>query len=193
MSNRFAKKPDRITNPQEIGVISKMAKYYALEPLDEIASEMEMKWGVGRLPRLVTPETSSKFGSAMAKLDKAIDADDNHLDVVKKAALMIRAWKALDKEAESMDAKPIDPAPLASWRTDGIAHCLFKSPEDAYHYARSEDGEGVHTHSLDEMTRCVDIVESKFAVLGEAKTVFPGASLSAVNTNGKMESDSIPF
>ena len=41
----------------------------ALGGLDRMAREMDRKWGVDRLPDLVSPEMAAKYGSAMGKLN----------------------------------------------------------------------------------------------------------------------------
>ena len=101
MAYRKVKKPDRFTNPREVGVVAKMAKFYALEPLDQIAFDMEMKWGVDRLPRIVGVDLAVRYGKAKAELDAAIDADDEVL-VAKKSKKMISGWKIMDAEAERL-------------------------------------------------------------------------------------------
>ena len=49
---------------------------YALAPVDRLAIHMDEKWGIDVLPELVSVETAMKFGSAMAKMNAAIDAND---------------------------------------------------------------------------------------------------------------------
>ena len=70
----------------------------ALRPLDRVAVEIEGKWGVGRLVRLVTPDMAARFGSAKDKLNDAIRANDGEA-VANRAAVLIRGWQALDKAA----------------------------------------------------------------------------------------------
>ena len=192
MAYRKVKKPDRFTNPREVGVVAKMAKFYALEPLDQIAFDMEMKWGVDRLPRIVGVDLAVRYGKAKAELDAAIDADDEVL-VAKKSKKMISGWKIMDAEAERLNKKPISPKPLASWRTDDSAYCLFKTNTDAHSFARSDDGEGIKVYALDEVARCIQMVEGKFAVLGEAKKEFPGAELKSVTRKNIDLDEEIPF
>lgn len=70
----------------------------ALSPLDQVAAKMEGKWGCDRLPRLVTTELATRFGTAAEKLDHAIRA--NNVDEIRKRAeIMIRGWQALDQAA----------------------------------------------------------------------------------------------
>jgi hypothetical protein len=45
MNKGYPRKPDRLTNPQDFGVMRKMAQFYSLQPLDEVVTQMESKWG----------------------------------------------------------------------------------------------------------------------------------------------------
>jgi hypothetical protein len=47
---------------------------YALAPFDHMAHSLDLKWGVDRLVELVSPDMAERYGSAMAKLNAAIDA-----------------------------------------------------------------------------------------------------------------------
>ena len=69
-------RPDVFTDPKVYGDAIADAIHHALLPLDRAASKMELKWGCERLPSLVSPATAALFGSAKAKLDAAIQAND---------------------------------------------------------------------------------------------------------------------
>ena len=73
----------------------------ALEPLDEFARKMELKWGVDKLIKLVSPGTSDKFRLAEANFHKAADVDD-HFAFIQKTENLLRGWKVMDKEAEKL-------------------------------------------------------------------------------------------
>jgi len=77
----------------------------ALEPLDKVAMETEARWGIGVLERLVSPETAARFASARKKLDESIPGNDWQ-EVVKRATVLIRGWKALEKEATAAGHQP---------------------------------------------------------------------------------------
>ena len=74
--------------------------YGAMRPVDAIAAELELRWGVGKLETLVTPETAARFESARAKLDVAIFNKDPEL-VIKRAGIMKRGWEALADHCET--------------------------------------------------------------------------------------------
>lgn len=177
---RRVNKPDRLTNPDDFGVMRKMAQYYSLQPLDEVASQMDSKWGADRLPRLVSVKTATRFGSALNRLNNAIDSDD-HKEVEKRAKILILGWRAMDAEAEEMGAAPVDPKPLASWRDDdGNPYALFQDTAEAIAYSKSEDGDGVRVITLKEVSRIVGYFESKTPV-SEVRGVFGGAEIITIN------------
>lgn len=78
---------------------------YALGPFDRMAVEMDRKWGVDMLVELVSPETAAKYGSAMAKLNAAIEAQDPAM-VAARAAVCMRGMQAMDAEATEAGKQP---------------------------------------------------------------------------------------
>jgi hypothetical protein len=78
---------------------------YALGPFDRMAYDMDKKWGVDMLCELVSPETAAKYGSAMAKLNAAIDAQDPAM-VAARAAVCMRGMQAMDAEATAAGKQP---------------------------------------------------------------------------------------
>ena len=77
----------------------------ALQQLDAVARNMEIKWGVGRLELLVASDLREKFTRQEGKLNDALQ-EGRHADVVALAAGMARGWEALDKAAVSAGHSP---------------------------------------------------------------------------------------
>ena len=77
----------------------------ALAPMDRLAEQMDAHWGIDRLPELVTPETAAKYGSAMAKLNAATEANDP-AEVQLRAEVVMRVLSAMDAEAKRLGAQP---------------------------------------------------------------------------------------
>ena len=102
------KKADRLLTPGADRSPDQIQCDYAVAPLDQRAREMDRKWGVDRLPELVSPETAQKYGSAMAKLNAAIDADDPKETLV-RAQVVMRGLTAMDAEAEAAGAPKASP------------------------------------------------------------------------------------
>lgn len=78
---------------------------YAIAPFDRMAHDMDKKWGVDVLPEIVSPETAAKYGSAMAKLNAAIDAADPAM-VAARAAVCIKGMQVMDAEATAAGKQP---------------------------------------------------------------------------------------
>ena len=159
----------------------------ALEPLDRVAVEMEGKWGVGRLPRLVTPEMAAKFSSAREKLDEAIRAND--LDaVVAKASVMIRGWKALDQAATEAGHKT---HPEAVWSKlhRGTKYTIVLDRADVSKVAKDSKHPATVV-TLDELLVVWDDFQGR-RVIEETKTLFPGATVEKAGIT-EMDDD-IPW
>lgn len=97
------RKADRLMHsgisPEEI------ACDYAVAPFDRVAYDMDRKWGVDMLVELVSPETAEKYGSAMAKLNAAIEAHDPKMTAA-RAAVCVRGMQAMDAEATAAGKQP---------------------------------------------------------------------------------------
>ena len=78
---------------------------YALAPFDHMAFAMDKKWGVDRLVELVSPDMAERYGSAMAKLNAAIDANDPE-QVSLRAGVCMRGMEAMDQAATQSGAEP---------------------------------------------------------------------------------------
>jgi hypothetical protein len=179
---------DRLTNPDFIGSIAYEKIYAAIQPVDGIAHEMENKWGVGRLLKLVSVETAAKFGTAKAKLDQAIN-EDEHQAVEKKASVMVRAWKALDDEATKLGHKPIEAAAMVATDDQGNSFTVVASLAEATHLAKQ--GVEGHIYNLPEIARILYKWESKTG-LGRAKDLFPGSEIVGIR-GGSLPKDDLPF
>lgn len=159
----------------------------ALEPLDRVAVEMEGKWGVGRLPRLVTPDMAAKFASARQKLDEAIR--DNDLEaVVAKAAVLIRGWQALNKAATDAGHKTY---PEAVWSKlhRGTKYLIVLDRADVSKVAKDSD-QPATVVTLDELLVVWDDFQGR-RVIEETKTLFPGATVEKAGIT-EMDDD-IPW
>ena len=157
----------------------------ALKPLDRIAVEMEAKWGVGRLPRLVSPDMAAKFGSARDKLNEAIRENDGEA-VAKRAAVMIRGWQALDKAAAEAGCEAL-PLRTVGVRHEGRSYVVAWDRADVHRAASLSDApENVVTvHEL------LVAYEALRAKIDGVKQAFPGAEVvrAALPPGG----DGIPF
>jgi len=181
-------RPDNITNPNDFCSVTAEQIYAATAALDNLVSEMEIKWGVDRLPTLVSAETAAKFGSAKAKLDAAIFGNDA-AEVTKRASVMERAWQFLDAEATKRNAKPVS-VKAHIWRDDGgQVHAFCKTNAEACAYAK--DHKDVITWTFPEIVRIAEMFEDgKLKLLSSVKRTFPTSRVSKIH---KKLDDKIDF
>jgi hypothetical protein len=184
------RKPDRITNFEDVGSETHEAIYRSLRPLDAIAHDMEMKWGVDRLEQLVSPQLAAKFGTAKAQLDQAIDQADPAM-VAQKASAMIRGWQALDQAAAH------------HMTIDQIAEAWYwKHPETNQSYAVTKDNASAQAirrlspapiiYTMDEVCRILTCNE--MAMVDKVKETFPNATVvDAGPKDDEPLNDEIPF
>lgn len=77
----------------------------ALAPFDERGREMEAKWGIDRLPGLVSPELAQRWGTTIANLNRAMH-EGTPDDVVACVASALRGLEVMDAEAARSGHKP---------------------------------------------------------------------------------------
>ena len=184
-------RPDIFTNHETHGNAVADAIHHALLPLDRTASEMELKWGCDGLPSLVSPATAALFGSAKAKLDAAIQANDPQ-EVVRRAAVLVRGWAKMDAEAAEMGHKALSPDLWCHTTAGGMEVAVARSQAEAGKAARMESFQNVRIYSLDEIGRILD--HDSLKLVNAAKGVFPGAKIKEIRKTGSPKlDDPIPF
>lgn len=158
---------------------------YALAPLDRLAIEMDHKWGIDVLVELVSPETAAKYGSAMAKLNEAINSNVPE-DVAARSEICQRGLVAMDKEAEALGRQR---ASEDVWEIDGYGIMKDGRSWQAIQDQRPE----LKLVTLREVAVALQFY-AKHGVgvmTEEAKKHFPGAEVIGMS-GGSMEDD-IPF
>lgn len=158
-------------------------------PLDELATRMERKWGVDRLPLLVGPELRQRFQAAHdlrnGEWEFATPERREALD-----AMMARAWATLDAEAVQRGAEPLPPAvheiPLAGLPGAVAAICLDDHHAQAIQLRAKAEGRTVTTWTLAEVAR---VIQAN-SIVNEIKHVFPSAE---VRRAGRIPQDDVPF
>jgi len=162
---------------------------YALAPTDQKAREMEEKWGIDVLPELVSVETAMKFGSAMAKMNAAIDANDPEECKV-RAEVVLRGWAAMDAEAERMGAQRAS-TDIWEFELDGKPYAIMK---DGRSWQKiKKDRPELELLTMREVILAYKLLsESKLGAFEQSvKKSFPGAEI--VDLEGKFFDDPIPF
>ena len=183
------KKPDPIFDFDGVGDSVAEAIHHAIMPLDKIAADAETKWGCERLPELVSPAMASRFGSAKAKLDVAISANDP-AEVVRRADVMAKGWAAMDLEATKMGNSPLSPDIWSHTTRDGFKCAIARSGADAIKAIRTmPEFKGVAVYSIEEVGR---ILEAN-TLLNVLKDSFPTAVVEKIVPARKHLNDEIPF
>jgi hypothetical protein len=160
---------------------------FALGPFDTAARNMERKWGVDRLDGLVSPETAAKFGSAIGKLNAAIDAADP-AEVAVRAAVCIRGLAAMDAEATAAGHKPIPPEAYEV-EVDGQLCAVLADGNMWPVYAALRPG--VRTYTPREVGLALAAYGQTIAAI---KDTFVGAQVTAVRSPlAKELNDDIPY
>lgn len=167
------KEPGSEPWPQNMGAI-----YGALRPLDEIGAKLESKWGHGRLETLVSPETAAKWGSAKARLDAAIEANDAAA-VSYAAGICARGWLALDTEATQRGASPMPEGVWSIVGDDGNLYRVTLTDNDKHGLcAHVPEDERAKVVSVEELIRVLNAWEMR--IVKTALETFPGATVKAV-------------
>jgi len=148
----------------------------AVEALDEIARQAELKWGIGRLPRSVQTDLAERFHRQLAKLNDAITEEatgGSVANVEHEAGRMVNAWRALDAAAEAAGALPLSPRTLEGRLPDGRLLVVCADPESAHRVAG--DNRAAVVWSMDEICR----VLWQFEMVNDAKITWPGAKVES--------------
>jgi hypothetical protein len=179
-------KPDDFFSPDTQNSATHHAIHNCLLPLDKIATAMEHKWGPDVLPSLVSSDTASRFGSAMARLNVAISSN-NPAAVAMRAEVMIKGWKKLDEEATERGHETLPPE-IWTHTTEKFKLAITRTSAEAIDAAKLARLDGFVFYSMEEVTL---ILESK-TLVNQTKAVFPGATIKSVS-NKSLPDDDIPF
>lgn len=163
----------------------------ALAPFDRAAREADWTWGVDTLPELVSTTTAEKYGSALAKLNEAINQNDSAV-VAARAAVCVRGLAVMDAEARAAGKKPASDDVLiveADGHQFGILHDdrgwprVQEAHPDLPILTRREVAMAIRVYrrtKLNEMMR-------------EAKSAFPDHKIVSMNIEDEIIDDPIPF
>tara|TARA_R110002167_G_scaffold295039_1_gene499660 strand:+ start:892 stop:1497 length:606 start_codon:yes stop_codon:yes gene_type:complete len=186
---RGRQRPDKITARESYANPVSDSIFHSVQTLDRVVVKMDEKWGVDRLPALVSSETASRFGSAKAKLDFSLE-ENNDVEVARRCAVLLRGYKAMDSEAERLGREPMNPEAWV-WRDDdGKPFAFVRESAEAISYGKANPGVAVFT--MGEISRLAAIFQDETEKIGTAaKIKFPGAEI--VRIDGKVPSDEIPF
>jgi hypothetical protein len=175
---------DPATDPQ---APSDYAIRAIIDGLDQVAVEMERKWGVGRLRLLVSDLLRARFDAQKDKLDVAI-ATNQEQYIRAQAEGMKRAWASLDRAATEAGHRPLS---AEVWEcvlpSSAEVVALVRSEAEAHHVCRE-----MRVFTLEEIGR---LIEALGPTVLEAKRVFPGATVNGIRKPAIdwEKGDDIPF
>ena len=152
--------------------------------VDFIATQMERKWGIGRLRLIVDDQLRSKFDAQSEKLNAALESGQIDLISV-QADGMKRAWEALDKAADAAGQKPLS---AEVWEVtlpgSGRIVAVVRTSAEAHLVATPE----CETWTLSEISH---LIEHAGTLIADIKRTFPGAEITAIH--GKTNPPDKPF
>jgi hypothetical protein len=159
----------------------------ALDGLDHIATEMELRWGVGRLRLLVEDELRARFDRQAAKLRAAV-ASGQASYLHTQAQGMRRAWLALERSAAAAGHAPLAPE---VWECvlpgSGEVVAIVRREVEAQHLARYRQ---VFT-----LAEVASLIEALGQGVLDVKRVFPGSAVIGIRKQGSEseDGDDAPF
>jgi len=179
------KKDDRILHKG--ATANEIKADLALAPFDAAVREMDRKWGVDRLPELVSVESAAKWGKAMAGLNGAIDAHDP--DKTKFwVEVCLRGLASMDAEAVSLGRSVSDPD-IWEYELDGtVFGIIADNREWPAAYAKRP---GIAIYTLREVA--VALQAHKNGLVSAVKIAFPGAEIKAIRRKPEDLEDEIDF
>ena len=163
---------------------------YAIAPFDRLAIEMDRKWGIDMLPELVSTSMADRYGSALAKLNDAIDENDPEA-VQGRAEVCMRGVAAMDAEATSSGAVR---ASTDVWEVDGN-ECVYAVLRDGRSW-QAVDRDDVTVVTLREVAVALDFLAASKA--GDFRDVVKenfgnGAEMMGITPRCQQYDDEIPF
>jgi len=159
----------------------------ALAPFDHACREMDRKWGVDRLPELVSVESADKWAKAMAGLNSAISNNDP--DKVKFwVEVCLRGLKAMDDEAIKL-GRPISDPKIWEHEYEGTVYGIIEDGREwPAAYAKRP---GIAIHTMREVA--IALHEHRNGLVNAAKLAFPGAEVKTVRRPKADLDDDIDF
>jgi len=148
----------------------------SLDRLDAVASAMERKWGIDRLPKLVDAPLAVRFRRQAERLDEAIRSDVSAA-VSAQAEAMLRAWNALDAAAITGGWKPLAPTIWEAVLPEtGEVISIVRDADEAFALAQERKG-AVWT-----LAEVAIAIEAFGDTVHATKETFPNAEVTAVRT-----------
>lgn len=155
----------------------------AVAPFDRVVREMDERWGVDRLPELVSAETAARYGTALAMLNEAI-ANEDPIKVQRVVASCLRGLQAMDAEAKANNAQP---ASSEVWEIEHNGHRIGIMKDGRNWPAIKKTRPDLALYTLQEVAIALSSLE--IGVVSRIKELAPGAEISAAKTHKQLSAD----
>jgi len=193
-----ARKPDNIVVKKHFAPTDRAYKKVQewLIQYDLVMSEAELRWGVDRLPYLVSAELRDRFHEQMDKMNVAIDKVDP-IAVEEEVQTTIRGIKALEKAAVLAGASELTGEHWEAPMKDGKVLAIAKT--DAEVSRVQKDNRNVIVYSVAEIGRIIGAwrENEEAKTLDAIKGMFDGAVVDSVTKQKTLTevelNDEIPF
>jgi hypothetical protein len=160
----------------------------ALGRLDTAARKMNAKWGIDRLPEIVSAQTTEKWAKAMAELNDAADSNDPER-TAKWVEISIRGLAAMDAEAEANNMPQSDPQ-IWEYEYDGKIYGIIADGRDwPAAYAKRPD---MVIYNMREVAIALHAHASNH-IVDAVKAAFNGAEIKRMTITKTGMSDSLEF
>lgn len=176
------KKDDRILHKG--ATANEIRADLSLAPFDKAVREMDKRWGVDRLPELVSVESAAKWGKAVAGLNGAIDSQDPE-KVKFWVEVCLRGLTAMDAEAVAL-GRPVSDPMIWEHEFEGTVYGIIEDGREwPAAYAKRP---GIAIHTMREVA--VALHAHRNGLVDAIKLSFPGAEVKAVRRpQAELEDD----
>ena len=146
---------------------------------------MERKWGVGRLPLLVSRDLSDRFLSQHHKTSRPSLLDPRA--VLDQIDRMMNAWVRLDAEAQRMGARTISPIVIEAALSDGAVVKIVRDRDEAM--AVADDDRQARVLTASEVAILIETIPSFIwpGKVSQAGVAVKPARFEMPTTSGSME------
>lgn len=196
MAKRRIQKPDttalrRLKGTAVTGEVGYRKIQNYLTEYDRVVSDYERRWGVERLPLLVSPELRDRFWAQMDKLNDAIHREAP-VDVEHQVQVTLRAYAALEKEAIAMGGLEITNEAWTAPMKDGGVVAICRDVHQIGNIKKEMPDALVY--SVQEVAAILAAWADQNKLASQVKEAFPDAYVSDVKTEAEETlDDEIPF
>lgn len=157
-------------------------------PFDEATRRMDRKWGIDRLPDLVSVATAEKWGGALAKLNAAIQSGDV-AETRSRVEVCLRGLTTMDAEATAAGQPTADPT---VWECEHDGHRFGIIADITMWQSASDKRPDLQIVGIKEVAVAIHALRNSLPAIDEMRKAFPGATITAIRPKQDME-DEIPY